>query len=41
MNKKEIPYKISFEEREMPKAWYNVRAEMTNKQAPLLNPGSL
>ena len=36
----EIPYKIYLEESEMPKAWYNVRADMTNKPAPLLNPAT-
>ena len=36
-----IPYKIYLEESEMPKAWYNVRADMKNKPAPLLNPGTL
>lgn len=35
---KEIPYKIYLEEEEMPKQWYNVRADMKNKPAPLLNP---
>ncbi len=35
---KEIPYKIYLEESEMPKAWYNVRADMKKKPAPLLNP---
>ncbi len=35
-----IPYKIYLEEREMPTAWYNVRADMKNKPAPLLNPGT-
>ena len=39
MNK--IPYKIYLEESEMPKKWYNVRADMKNKPAPLLNPGTL
>lgn len=38
--KKEIPYKIYLEESEMPKAWYNLRADMKNKPAPLLNPGT-
>lgn len=37
----EIPYKIYLEENEMPKSWYNVRADMKNKPAPLLNPGTL
>lgn len=36
--KKEIPYKIYLEEQEMPKQWYNVRADMKKKPAPLLNP---
>ncbi len=35
-----IPYKIYLSEDEMPKEWYNVRADMTKKPAPLLNPGS-
>ena len=38
MSKKDIPYKIYLEEKEMPKQWYNVRADMKNKPAPLLNP---
>lgn len=38
---KKIPYKIYLEESEMPKQWYNVRADMKNKPAPLLNPGTL
>ncbi len=37
---KKIPYKIYLEEDEMPKNWYNVRADMKNKPAPLLNPGT-
>ncbi len=36
----EIPYKIYLEENEMPTAWYNVRADMKNKPAPLINPGT-
>ena len=36
----EIPYKIYLEEKEMPTAWYNVRADMKNKPAPLINPGT-
>ena len=36
-----IPYKIYLNEEEMPKAWYNLRADMKNKPAPLLNPGTL
>lgn len=37
---KEIPYKIYLKESEMPKQWYNVRADMKNKPAPLLNPAT-
>ncbi|MBQ5334349.1 MAG: pyridoxal-phosphate dependent enzyme, partial [Oscillospiraceae bacterium] len=37
----EIPYKIYLEESEMPKAWYNLRADMKEKPAPLLNPQTL
>ncbi len=36
-----IPYKIYLEESQMPKEWYNVRADMKNKPAPLLNPLTL
>ena len=36
----EIPYKIYLEEYEMPKAWYNLRADMKIKPAPLLNPAT-
>ena len=39
--KKEIPYKIYISEADMPKAWYNLRADMKNKPAPLLNPETL
>ena len=38
MSQKEIPYKIYLEESELPKAWYNLRADMKNKPAPLLDP---
>ena len=38
---KKIPYKIYLKEEEMPVRWYNVRADMKNKPAPLLNPGTL
>ena len=37
---KEIPYKIYLDESEMPTAWYNLRADMKNKPAPLLNPAT-
>ncbi len=40
MSDKTIPYKIYLEENEMPKQWYNVRADMANKPAPLLNPAT-
>ena len=35
-----IPYKIYLNEEEMPKTWYNLRADMKQKPAPLLNPGT-
>ena len=38
---KKIPYKIYLEEHEMPTQYYNVRADMKKKPAPLLNPGTL
>jgi tryptophan synthase beta chain len=37
---KTIPYKIYLEENEIPKQWYNMRADMKNKPAPLLNPAT-
>ena len=39
-NNDQIPYKIYLTEQEMPKEWYNVRADMQKKPAPLLNPGT-
>ena len=36
----QIPYKIYLTEEEMPKTWYNLRADMKNKPAPLLNPAT-
>ena len=41
MSEQTIPYKIYLEEQEMPAAWYNLRADMINKPAPLLNPETL
>ena len=38
MKDEKIPYKIYLNENEMPKAWYNMRADMKQKPAPLLNP---
>ena len=40
MENTKIPYKIYLEESEMPKSWYNLRADMKNKPAPLLNPAT-
>lgn len=36
-----IPYKIYLKEDEIPTQWYNVRADMKNKPAPLLNPATM
>ena len=41
MSNEKIPYKIYLTEEEIPKQWYNMRADMKNKPAPLLNPGTL
>jgi len=41
MTENKIPYKIYLNEEEMPTAWYNLRADMVNKPAPLLNPETL
>ena len=40
-SEQKIPYKIYLDEAEMPRNWYNVRADMKTKPAPLLNPGTL
>ncbi len=40
MSEQKIPYKIYLSENEIPEAWYNVRADMKTKPAPLLNPGT-
>ena len=41
MSTEKIPYKIYLSEDELPKQWYNVRADMQKKPAPLLNPATL
>ena len=41
MKDQQIPYKIYLDEKDMPRQWYNMRADMTEKPAPLLNPGTL
>jgi len=40
MKNEKIPYKIYLNESELPKAWYNLRADMKKKPAPLLDPGT-
>ena len=40
MKNQEIPYKTYLTEEELPTAWYNLRADMKTKPAPLLNPGT-
>ena len=40
MSDTKVPYKIYLSENEMPTSWYNMRADMKNKPAPLLNPGT-
>lgn len=39
--KNEIPNKVYLSENELPKQWYNLRADMKNKPAPILNPGTM
>ncbi len=41
MSENKIPYKIYLNENEIPEKWYNLRADMKNKPAPLLNPGTM
>ncbi len=40
MTEQNIPYKIYLSENEIPKQWYNVRADMKQKPAPLANPAT-
>ena len=40
MKNQDIPYKTYLTEEELPTVWYNLRADMKNKPAPLLNPGT-
>lgn len=40
MSKNNIPYKTYLTENEMPKEWYNVRADMKSDIDPLLNPAT-
>lgn len=40
-NRKEVPYKIILSEDEIPASWYNMRADMKNKPAPMLDPGTM
>ena len=37
---RDVPYKIYLKESQMPRGWYNLRADMKNKPAPLLNPAT-
>ena len=41
MNTNDVPYKTYLTEAELPTAWYNLRADMKKKPAPLLNPATL
>ena len=41
MSKVNVPYKIYLDEKEIPSSWYNVRADMKTKPAPLIHPGTL
>ena len=37
---KKVPHRLYLTEDQMPKQWYNLRADMKEKPAPLLNPGT-
>ena len=39
-NNRTIPYKVFLAESELPTSWYNLRADMQKKPAPLLNPAT-
>ena len=41
MSKITVPYKIYLDEKDIPTSWYNVRADMKTKPAPLIHPGTL
>ena len=41
MSKVDVPYKIYLDEKDIPSSWYNVRADMKNKPAPLIHPATL
>ena len=38
---KNIPYKIYLTEDEMPESWFDIRPDMKNPPAPMLNPATL
>ncbi len=40
MATEKIPYKIYLSENEMPRQWYNMRADMKEKPDPMLHPGT-
>lgn len=40
MNKKNVPHRIYLTEEQMPKAWYNMRADMKELPDPMLNPAT-
>lgn len=41
MSERKIPYKTYLTEKEMPKQWYNLRADMKEQPEPYLHPGTL
>lgn len=41
MSISKVPYKIYLDESEIPSSWYNVRADMKHKPAPLIHPATL
>ncbi|MCL2629048.1 MAG: TrpB-like pyridoxal phosphate-dependent enzyme [Oscillospiraceae bacterium] len=41
MSENQIPYKIYLTEDEIPRSWYNIRADMKTDHRPILHPGTL
>ncbi len=38
---KKVPYRVYLTEEQMPKQWYNIRADMKEQPDPMLNPATL
>ena len=38
--KKNVPHRLYLTEEQMPKQWYNLRADMKEQPAPIINPAT-